>query len=137
MDLLAHSARGIDEFLLYLLASLVLLAVFICIYIWITPYKELTLIRQGNVAAAASLSGTVLGFAIPLAHAVAQSVNIAEMAMWGAIALAVQIFVFFVVTRLLVPGLARDIPSGRLAPGLLLGTVSLATGILNAACMTY
>src|SRR5918993_288822 len=115
MDLLAHSARGIDEFLLYLVAALALLALFICIYIWITPYKELTLIRQGNVAAAASLSGTVLGFAI---------------------ALAVQIFVFFVVTRLLVPGLARDIPEGKLAPGILLGTVSLATGILNAACMT-
>ena len=136
MDLLAHSARGIDEFLLYLVACLALLALFIFIYVWITPYKEVTLIREGNVAAAASLSGTVLGFAIPLAQAVAQSVNIAEMAMWGAVALAVQIFVFFVMTRL-VPGLARDIPQGRLAPGILLGTLSLATGILNAACMTY
>ena len=135
-DLLVHSARGIDEFLLYLAASLVLLAVFICIYIWITPYKELALIRQGNAAAAASLSGTVLGFAIPLAHAVAQSVNIAEMAMWGAIALAVQIFVFFVVTRL-IPDIGRHIPEGKIAPGIFLGAISLATGLLNSACMTY
>jgi putative membrane protein len=136
MDLLVHSARGIDEFLLYLAASLALLAAFIGIYIWITPYRELTLIRQGNVAAAASLSGTVLGFAIPLAHAVAQSVNIAEMAMWGVVALAVQLLVYFVMRRL-VPGLASDIPAGKLAPGVLLGAVSLATGILNSACMTY
>ena len=136
MDLLAHSARGIDEFLLYLVAALALLAVFICIYIWITPYKELTLIRQGNVGAAASLSGTVLGFAIPLAHAVAQSVNLAEMAMWGAIALAVQLLVFFVCTRLM-PGITRDIAAGKAAPGVFIGSLSLASGILNAACMTY
>jgi putative membrane protein len=48
----------------------------------------------------------------------------------------VQLLVFFVMTRL-VPGLARDIPAGRIAPGMLLGSLSLATGILNAACMTY
>ena len=136
MELLAHSARGIDDFLLYLAASLALLALFISIYIWITPYRELTLIREGNVAAAASFSGTVLGFSIPLAQAVAQTVNLAEMAMWGAVALGVQLLVF-VVVRLIVPGIARDIPAGKLAPGLLLGALSLATGLLNAACMTY
>ena len=136
MDLLVHSARGIDEFLLYLAASLALFAAFICIYISITPYRELTLIREGNVAAAASLSGAILGFAIPLSHAVAQSVHLAEMAMWGAIALVVQLLVFFVV-RHLIPGLASDIPAGKVAPGVLLGALSVATGLLNAACMTY
>jgi putative membrane protein len=135
MDVLAHSARGIDDFLIYLAASLALLAAFIAIYVSITPYRELTLIREGNVAAAASLSGSVLGFSIPLAHAVAQSVNLAEMGMWGVVALMVQLLVFFVV-RWIMPGIARDIPAGKLAPGLLLGALSLATGILNAACMT-
>ena len=135
-DLLVHSARGIDEFLLFLAASLVLLALFVCIYIWITPYKELTLIREGNAAAAASLSGTVLGFAIPLSHAVAQSVNLAEMAMWGAVALAVQILVYVIVTRL-IPDIRRLIPEGKIAPGIFLGAISLATGLLNSACMTY
>src|SRR4051794_29307328 len=100
MDILAHSARGIDDFLIYLAASLILLAVFTAIYIWITPYRELQLIREGNVAAAVSLSGTVLGFAIPLSHAIAQSVNLAEMAMWAVVALVVQLLVFFVVRRL-------------------------------------
>ena len=136
MEILSHSIRGVDEFLIYLVASLALLAAFIAIYIWVTPYKEVTLIREGNVAAAASLSGTVLGFSIPLAQAIAQSVNLPEMAMWGGIALAVQILVFFVV-RHIVPGIARDIPAGKVASGLTLGALSLATGILNAACMTY
>jgi putative membrane protein len=136
MEILAHSARGIDDFLMYLASSLTLLAAFMAIYIWITPYRELTLIRQGNVAAAASLSGAVLGFSIPLANAIAQTVNLAEMAMWGFVALAVQLLVFFAVRRL-VPGLARDISEGKLAPGIFLGALSIATGLLNAACMTY
>jgi putative membrane protein len=136
MDILVHSAGGIDEFLIHLAASLALLVAFIGIYISITPYHELTLIREGNVAAAASLSGTVLGFAIPLAQAIAQTVNLAEMAMWAVIALAVQLLVFFVVRRL-IPGLATDIRAGKLAPGVLLGSLSVATGLLNSACMTY
>ena len=136
MDILAQSAHGIDDFLVHLAAGLALLGVFIAVYIWITPYRELTLIREGNVAAAASLSGSVLGFSIPLANAIAQTVNLAEMAMWGVIALAVQLLVFFVV-RWIMPGIARDIPAGKLAPGIFLGALSIATGLLNAACMTY
>jgi putative membrane protein len=136
MDIIQSSIGGLPAFLTYLAASLALLALFIMIYIWITPYKELTLIREGNVAAAASLSGTILGFVIPLAHSVAQSVNLMDMALWGLIALVVQLLVFFSVTRL-IPGIARDIPAGKVAPGILLGALSLGTGILNAACMTY
>lgn len=136
MDILQYSIGGLPAFLLYLATSLVLLVLFIVIYIWITPYHELRLIREGNVAAAASLSGTILGFVIPLAHAVALSVNLADMALWGFIALVVQLLVFFSVTRI-VPGIAADIPAGKVAPGIFLGSLSLGTGILNAACMTY
>ena len=136
MDLLQRSIAGLPAFLLYLGVSLTLLAFFITVYVWITPYRELELIRNGNAAAAASLSGTVLGFAIPVAHAVAQAVNLADMVLWAVIALVVQLIVFFAVTRV-IPGIARDIPEGRIAQGVFLGAVSLATGILNAACMTY
>ena len=136
MDTLEHSIAGLPAFGLYFVSSLALLALFIAIYIAITPYRELVLIREGNVAAAASLSGTVLGFAIPLAQAVAQSGSLVDMALWGSIALVAQLVVFFAMTRV-IPGIARDIPEGRVAQGVFLGAVSLATGILNAACMTY
>lgn len=134
MDIIQQSIGGAPAFLLYLVSSLALLTLFILIYSWITPYHELALIRQGNVAAAASLSGTILGFVIPLAHAVVQSASLADMALWGVLALVVQLFAFFIVTRM-IPDIARDIPAGKLAPGILLGALSLATGILNAACM--
>ena len=134
MDIVQQSAVGIPAFLLYLVVSFALLALFVVVYLWITPYRELTLVREGNAAAAASLSGAILGFVIPLAHAVIQAVSIGELALWALLALVVQLLVFFVMTRIL-PGLARDIPAGRVAPGILLGALSLASGILNAACM--
>src|SRR6266581_2691179 len=101
------SVGGVDDFLVYFLMALALVAVFLAVYTWVTPYREIALIRQGNVAAALSLSGALLGFVIPLASAIAHSV-----AWW-------------------------DIPEGKIAQGLFLGTISLAIGILNAASMTY
>lgn len=136
MDILQHYASGFPAFITYFALSLVLLALFTFTYIRITPYHEIELIRAGNVAAALSLSGSMLGFTIPLAHAIAQSVSIPDMLIWGVIALLVQLLVY-VVVRLLIPSIATDIPAGKTAQGAFLGALSLATGILNAACMTY
>jgi putative membrane protein len=37
----------------------------------------------------------------------------------------------------MIPHLSADVPAGKVAQGVFLGAVSLAIGILNAACMTY
>jgi uncharacterized membrane protein YjfL (UPF0719 family) len=47
----------------------------------------------------------------------------------------VQPVVFRIVARI-IPGNAQDVPSGKVVQGAFLGAISLATGILNAACMT-
>lgn len=125
-----------DDFLVYLAVALVLLAVFIAVYVRITPYREIALIREGNMAAAYSLSGALLGFVIPLAAAIEHSVNLLDMAIWGLVALVVQLLAF-VVVKLLIPSLPRDIPADRAAAGFFLGALSLAVGLLNAACMSY
>lgn len=135
-SLLVTSIRGLDDFLVYLAASILLVVIFLWIYIHITPYREIRLIREGNAAAAASLSGALLGFVIPLASAVAHSVALIDMLLWGAIALVIQLIAFGVV-RLFVPTIGVDIPAGKVAPGVFVGAVALAVGILNAACMTY
>ena len=80
--------------------------------------------------------GLSIGFVLPLASAVVHSVNPWDMALWAAIALAVQIVVYLVVRLLLPDVVARHIPEGKVSAGVLLGAVSLAAGILNAACMT-
>jgi len=135
-EFIQHSLAGFAPFALYFVASVLLLGAFTFIYIRITPYQEIGLIRRGNAAAAASLSGAMIGYVLPLAHSVAQSANIVDMLIWGVIALVVQLAAY-VVVRMLIPGIVRDIPEGHVAQGVFLGAVSIATGILNAACMTY
>jgi len=130
------SFAGFDDFAIYLAASLVLLALFTAIYIRVTPYAELALIREGNMAAAFSLSGALLGFIVPLASAVRYSVSLADMAIWGLAALVVQILAF-VAVKLMVPELTRDIVAGKSAQGFFLGALSLGVGLLDAACMSY
>ncbi len=130
------SFAGFDDFIVYLAVSLVLLALFIAIYIRVTPYREMALIREGNMAASFSLSGALLGFVIPLAAAVQHSVSLIDMAIWGMIAMLVQIAAF-VAVKLIIPGITRDIPAGKGSCGFFLGCVSLGVGLLNAACMSY
>ena len=131
-----ESFGGFDDFLLYLAISSVLLAAFVALYVKITPYREIALIRENNMAAAFSLSGAVIGMVIPLANAVEFSVNPIDMAIWGFIALTIQLLVF-VIARIALPTIAVDIPAGKTAPGFFLGAISIAAGLLNAACMTY
>jgi putative membrane protein len=136
MDFLKFSLAGLDDFLVYFALSILFVAVFLAIYVHVTPYREFALIRAGNAAAAASLSGSLLGFVLPLASTVVHSVNLWDMALWAGIALVVQILVYLVV-RFLVPDIVRHIPEGQTGSGVFLGAASLAAGILNAACLTY
>jgi putative membrane protein len=130
------SFSGFDDFLAYFAVSLVLLTCFVAIYVRVTPHREFQLIREGNLAAAFSLSGALLGFIVPLASAIEHSVGLVDVIIWGLIALAVQIAAF-VVVKLMIPTITDDIAAGKQAPGFFLGALSLGVGLLNAACMTY
>jgi putative membrane protein len=134
-DLMA-SLQYVDDFLIYLGVALALLTVFVWIYDKITPYNELELIRDGNTAAAIAYSGAIIGLALPVASAVAHSVNPVDMVIWGVLALAVQVLVYFLVRRL-IPHLNERIPQNTVAPALLLAAISISAGIINAACLTY
>jgi putative membrane protein len=133
---LFESFAGFDDFLLYLGVAVVMLGFFIAVYVKITPYKEIELIRAGNMAASFSLSGSIIGFVIPLASAVEHSVNMVDMVLWALIAMAVQLLTF-VAVKITIPNIASDVPAGHTAQGFFLGAVSLGVGILNAACMSY
>jgi putative membrane protein len=136
MSAVFDSFARFDDFLVYLAVSLVLLGLFIALYIRITPYRELALIGEGNMAASFSLSGSLLGFIVPLAAAVRYSVGLADMAIWGLVALAVQLAAF-VAVKLMIPTLTQDIQAGKGAQGFFLGSISLGVGLLDAACMSY
>jgi putative membrane protein len=130
------SFAGFDDFLVYFVVALALLVAFIAIYIRVTPFNEMQLIREGNMAASFSLSGSILGFVVPLAAAVQHSVSLLDMAIWGMLALCVQVAAF-VAVKLLIPSITHDIPAGNGAQGFFLGSLSLAVGLLSAACMSF
>jgi putative membrane protein len=136
MDFIKFSLSGFDEFLIYAGLAVVFIYAYMILYLWLVPYKELKLIKDGNVAAALSLSGSVLGFTVPLAAAIIHSVHPWDMMLWGVIAAAVQLFVY-VAIRYTLLNVVRRIPEGQVATGIVLATISVSAGILNAACMTY
>ncbi len=131
---------GLPAFLLYFVLGLALLIAalliaFLVIYLAVTPYKEIALICEGNTAAAISLGGATLGYVLPLARAIAQSVSVPDMLAWGVIALIVQVVVYFVVAKA-VPHFPEAIKAGRVSGATLLAALAIATGVLNAAAMT-
>ena len=132
---IAQSLAGLPAFLTYFFLSLALLVVFLAVYLAITPYSELTLIRQGNVAAAISLAGAVIGFVLPLARAVTQSVSTLDLITWGGVALVVQVVVFLLVGKL-VPKLTKAVKDGQVAAATFLAALAVGVGVLNAASMT-
>jgi putative membrane protein len=132
----AHFLATLPNFLSYFGAATVLLTAFITIYLFITPYDEIKLIRENNVAAAISLSGAVLGFAMPIANVIAHSDTLLDLAVWSLIAGLVQLAAWGV-ARVALPTLKEDIAANRVAPALFVATLSLTIGLINAACMTY
>ena len=131
-----ETLAGLPYFAAFFGVSLLLLAVCLALYLVITPYPEIKLIREGNAAAAASLGGAIIGFALPLASVVVNSVSLLDMLLWAAVALVVQLAAFAGV-RLMVPNIARHVREGQVASGILLGAMAIALGLLNAASMTY
>jgi putative membrane protein len=132
--MIAHSIATLPSFLAYLGLSLVILALFLRVYVWVTPYREFALIREGNLAAAVSLSGALLGFALPVADVIRNSKDLVDLAVWSVVACLVQLLTY-VVARLTLPHLAQDIPAGKVASGLFLAALSVGVGLINAACM--
>lgn len=132
----AHFLAALPNFAAYLATAIVLLVVFVAIYLYVTPYDEIALIRQNNTAAAISLSGAVLGFALPIANVIAHSDTLLDLAVWGVVAGIVQLLAW-VLARVALPQLQEDIGAGRVAPATFVAVLSLTVGLLNAACMTY
>lgn len=130
------SLQPIGLFLVYFGVAIVFEAVFIALYMAVTPHHEATLIKQGNAAAAISLGGAVLGFTLPLASIIIHSVSLLDMAVWSVVALLVQLAVYLLVNFLL-RGISRRIEEGNIAAATTLAAASLAIGMINAASMTY
>jgi putative membrane protein len=134
--MILQSLAGLPAFLVYFCTGLFAVVVYLLVYTRITAHNEFQLIRDNDPAAAIALGLSLLGFVLPVVSAIAHSANVLDCLIWSAIALIVQIVVFFIV-KVPVPNLSARIASGELAPAIWLGLSSLAAGALNAASMIY
>jgi putative membrane protein len=126
----------LPAFVAYLALGVFYFVAFVVTYIWITPQREMALIREGNLSAAISLGGAAIGFVQPLASAIAHSVSLADLAVWGLVAWAVQLLTHFVL-RLIVRDLRARIEADVRSVALFVAIVAACVGTLNAAAMTY
>jgi putative membrane protein len=123
------------NFVRYVVMGFALAALFLWIYVLITPWREFALIRSGNAAAAIALVGALLGFCLPLANTIAHSVSLTDVLLWALVALVVQVIVHIGV-RLVLPGLKQAIEANQAAAGIAAGGFAVCFGLINAACLT-
>ena len=131
----SYFTAALPHFLAYFGSAVALAVVFLALYALCTPHREFKLIGEGNAAAATQLTGTFLGFAVPVAVVIANSASIPDMLLWGAVAALVQLAVFVVIARLLFRSISARLTEGCTASGIFVGGMGLGTGILQAACM--
>ena len=136
MNWLYPSLTGIPNFFLYALIGAALSFVFAVVYIRITGHDEIKLIREGNASAAVALGGSLIGFALPLSKAIAQASSVPDCVLWGVMALIVQLLAYGI-ARFAVKDLSDRIGRNEMAAAIVLASISLMAGQLNAASMTY
>jgi putative membrane protein len=126
---------SLSEFLIFFVVAAVLILIFVVIYTRVTRHNELALIKKNSTAAAIAFSGSLIGFALPLASTMISSVTIVELVLWGVVALIVQVLVYLLI-RLPMPRISERIEADEVAAGIWLGACSIVAGIINAASMT-
>ena len=101
----------------------------------VTPHRDITLIRQGNIAAATAFAGSLIGLALPLHAAISHSVSLADALIWGAVAAAIQVMAYLI-ARAVSGRISSQITENVSAAGVYSAGVSIAVGLVNAAAMT-
>lgn len=123
------------NYALHLVAAGLLLSVFFLVYSWATPFDEMTLIRQGNVAAALTLGGAMIGFSMTVASGLLHTDALRSFLAWSVAAAAIQLLTYVLVTRLLHMS-KEHIESNNVAFGVLLASISISVGAVSAGALS-
>ena len=128
-------AQGFPITLLHAGVTVLILLAAATLYVLLTPHREITLIREGNTAAAVSLGGVLVGLAIPLGVSLNASTNLIEIGLWGVATVIVQLLIFRLVDIVL-RGLPRRIQEGEMSAATMLVGAKLATAIIIGAAVS-
>lgn len=127
------------SFLSFFFTALALVIVFLYLYAIVTPYDDYKLIfEDNNIAAALGFGGAIIGVSIPLYSALVHSVSYVDFAIWGVVAIFIQLIFAFIVTRLSGKySFKTKISEGIIPVGILMAFLSISIGLLNAGSMSY
>ena len=131
-----HFAQGLADFATYFGIGLGFMLLYVVLYLYATPYREITLIRGDNLPAAVVLAGALLGFAVPLASALRVANGLLDVAAWAFMALIAQLAAYALVA-LLLKDFSRRINRGEMAAAVLAGSIHLGVGLINSAAMSF
>src|SRR3546814_16681924 len=135
VDVYSFQASALAFVIAFVAAGLFTIA-FKLIYQWATPYSERVLIREGNVAAAITLGGALLGYVLPLASALDHTVSMAEFAAWALLAGVIQIVPFTVVRRFVMSDFTDRISRGEMAAAIYMAIITRGVGVATDDCLT-
>lgn len=126
-------------FIGFFITALLLVIVFLYLYAIVTPYDDYKLIfEDNNLAAALGFGGAIIGVSIPLYSALVHSTSYWDFAIWGVIAILIQLIFAFIVTRLGGKySFKTKVSEGIISVGILMAFLSISIGLLNAGSMSY
>lgn len=124
-------ANGFPDLIAYLALVTAIYVVGIFIYVKLTPHKEIELIQNGNMAAAISFSGLIIGLALPLAACLVLKIGLVDVLVWGTVSLLLQLFLFRM-TDIIFSGMAQRITDDEVPAATVLVAFKLAGSIILA-----
>ncbi len=127
---------GLVDFGIYVGMGLGFMLLYLLLYLYATPHREITLIRGDNLPAAVVLAGALLGFALPLANALRVASGVLGVAAWAFIALVAQLAAYALVAMLL-KDFPKRINRGEMAAAVLAAAIHVSVGLVNSAAMNY
>lgn len=135
-----NSLDKLPEYFLFLGAGLAIWLAALVIYERITPIKELEEIRKGNIAVAINFFSVAVALALPIQSVGHSTFSPGDLLLWGTIGAVCQIILHLVIrffwknTYARMAGNADSKPC--IASALLLSSVSLVLGMMNAAALS-
>ena len=139
MDILLLIFQSVKSGLPFLISHFVISILIFLVGLWayvkITPINEMKLIKDGNIAASISFFGACVGISIPLSTCLASSVNVADILVWGTIAVLLQLICFRGVDIFL-KDLSQRISEGEISISIVLVSFKISIALLNAAAIS-
>ncbi|SMO65597.1 DUF350 domain-containing protein [Melghirimyces algeriensis] len=136
------------NFLSYLGVTIPLVVLGALLFLLTTPYREIQLIKEGAdasdsqafhaaKAAAYDLGGKLLGLCLVLASAIYHSLGLVDLVIWGVIGAVFQVIIFYLFELITPFRIVSEIPNGNVSVGIFTSLLSISTGLLMAALISY